>query len=180
MYILLRKWKKNTSFGNENYNCGYENFEFLEISFLWRKVILNWTFSNCILYHLHHTPWWKNSFFFVKYDTKRIFKPKSILFVCLRPVSCVLNVTSVFWLFVFVLCLVCSMLPVSLDCLSSSCVLWQKESLSPNQYSYINVIENRKGKQEWTIQTLVTLGTQDTGRRQTIQRQELELWCWVQ
>ena len=36
--------------------------------------------------------------------------------VCLRPVSCVLNVTSVFGLFVFVLCLVCSMLPVSLDC----------------------------------------------------------------
>ena len=46
-----------------------------------------------------------------------------LLLVCLRPVSCVPNVTSVSGLFVFVLCLVCRMLPVSLACLSSSCVL---------------------------------------------------------
>ena len=62
-------------------------------------------------------------------------------FVCLRPVSCVPNVASFSrlsilhcpsYLFVFVLCLVYPMLPVSLDCpfviapqfcLSSSCVL---------------------------------------------------------
>ena len=42
--------------------------------------------------------------------------------VCLHPVSCVPNVTSISGLFVFILCLVCPMLPVSLACLSSSCV----------------------------------------------------------
>ena len=42
---------------------------------------------------------------------------------CLRPVSCVPNGVSVYELFFFVLCLVCPMLPVSMDCLSSSCVL---------------------------------------------------------
>jgi hypothetical protein len=54
-------------------------------------------------------------------------------FVCLRPVFCVPNVASISGLsildlFVFILCFVCSMLPVSLDCpflicLFSSCVL---------------------------------------------------------
>ena len=44
-------------------------------------------------------------------------------FVCLRPVSCVSNAADVSGLFVFVLCFVCPMLPMSLDCLSSSCVL---------------------------------------------------------
>ena len=43
--------------------------------------------------------------------------------VCLRPVSCVSNAADVSGLFVFVLYLVCPMLPISLDCLSSSCVL---------------------------------------------------------
>jgi hypothetical protein len=43
--------------------------------------------------------------------------------VCLRPVFCVSNVANVSGLFVFVLCLVCTMLPMFLDCLSSSCVL---------------------------------------------------------
>jgi hypothetical protein len=43
--------------------------------------------------------------------------------VCFRPVSYVPNVTCVSGLFVFVLCLMCPMLPVSLDCLFSSCVL---------------------------------------------------------
>ena len=41
----------------------------------------------------------------------------------LRSVSCVPNVASVSGLFDFVLCLVCPMLPVFLDCLTSSCVL---------------------------------------------------------
>ena len=54
-------------------------------------------------------------------------------FVCLHPVFCVPNVASISGLpildlFVFVLCIVCPMLPVSLDCpflicLFSSCVL---------------------------------------------------------
>jgi hypothetical protein len=44
--------------------------------------------------------------------------------VCLRPVSCMSNVDSVSMLFVFVLCLVCPMLTVSLCWLSSSCVLY--------------------------------------------------------
>jgi len=43
--------------------------------------------------------------------------------VFLRPVSCVTNVVSVSGMFVFVLCLVYPMLLVSIDCLSSSCVL---------------------------------------------------------
>ena len=43
--------------------------------------------------------------------------------VCLRPVSCVSNTADVSGLFIFVLCLVCPILPMSLDCLSSSCVL---------------------------------------------------------
>ena len=42
---------------------------------------------------------------------------------CRRPVSCVPNVVSVYGLFFFVLCLVYPILPVSMDCMSSSCVL---------------------------------------------------------
>ena len=49
--------------------------------------------------------------------------------VCLHPVSCVPNVDSVSRLFIFILYLVCPMLTLSLDCLSSSCILctqcWQ-------------------------------------------------------
>ena len=49
--------------------------------------------------------------------------------VCLHPVSCVPNVDSVSRLFVFILYLVYPMLTLSLDCLSSSCILctqcWQ-------------------------------------------------------
>jgi hypothetical protein len=37
-------------------------------------------------------------------------------------------------------------------------------------YYKINVRENRRGNQQWTIQTLVTLGTQDTARRQAKQK----------
>jgi hypothetical protein len=61
-----------------------------------------------------------------------------LCFVCLRHVSCVPNVPNVARLFVFVMCLVYTMFPMSLGCLSSSCVLCTG-----------------------------TLGTQDTWRRQT-------------
>ena len=43
--------------------------------------------------------------------------------VCLHPVSCVPNVDSVSRLFIFILYLVCQMLTLSLECLSSSCKL---------------------------------------------------------
>jgi hypothetical protein len=43
--------------------------------------------------------------------------------VYLHPVSCVPNVDSVSPLFIFILYLVCPMLTVSLDCLSSSCIV---------------------------------------------------------
>ena len=43
--------------------------------------------------------------------------------VCLHPVSCVSNVDSVSRLFIFILYLVCPMLTLSLECLSSSCIL---------------------------------------------------------
>ena len=43
--------------------------------------------------------------------------------VCLHPVSCVPNVDSVSRLFILILYLVCPMLTLSLDCLSSSCIL---------------------------------------------------------
>ena len=43
--------------------------------------------------------------------------------VCLHPVSCVPNVDSVSRLFIFILYLVCPMLALSLECLSSSCIL---------------------------------------------------------
>jgi hypothetical protein len=43
--------------------------------------------------------------------------------VYLRPVPWIPNVASVSGLFIFVLCIECPMLPVSLDCLSLSCVL---------------------------------------------------------
>ena len=43
--------------------------------------------------------------------------------VYLHPVSCVPNVDSVSRLFIFILYLVCPMLTLSLDCLTSSCIL---------------------------------------------------------
>ena len=53
--------------------------------------------------------------------------------VYLHPVSCVPNVDSVSRLFIFILYLVCPMLTLSLDCLSSSCILctqcWQRLSI---------------------------------------------------
>ena len=65
--------------------------------------------------------------------------------VYLHPVSCVPNVDIVSRLFIFILYLVCPMLTVSLDCLSSSCILCTQ------------CWHNRE--------TLSTLGTQDTGWR---------------
>ena len=65
--------------------------------------------------------------------------------VYLHPVSCVPNVDSVSRLFIFILYLVCPMLTLSLECLSSSCILCAQ------------CWHNRE--------TLSTLGTQDTGWR---------------
>ena len=47
----------------------------------------------------------------------------SVSGLCLHPVSCVPSVDSLSGLFVFFLYLVCPVLTVSLDCLSSSCIL---------------------------------------------------------
>jgi hypothetical protein len=66
--------------------------------------------------------------------------------VCLRLMSCVPNVASFSGLFVFTLCLVYPMLPVSLDCLH-----------------LITCVPNNPEK-------LATLGKQDIRWRQTIQR----------
>jgi hypothetical protein len=45
-----------------------------------------------------------------------------------------------------------------------------KQDTERRQAKQINVRENRRGNQEWTIQRkLPTLGTQDTGRRKTKQ-----------
>ena len=63
--------------------------------------------------------------------------------VYLHPVSCVPNFDSVSRLFIFILYLVCPMLTLSLECLSSSCILCAQ------------CWHNRE--------TLSTLGTQDTG-----------------
>jgi hypothetical protein len=68
--------------------------------------------------------------------------------VCLRLMSCVPNVASFSGLFVFALCLVYPMLPVSLDWLSSPYVLFTQCC----QFLWI------------------VFGTQDIRRRQTIQR----------
>jgi hypothetical protein len=48
---------------------------------------------------------------------------RCLCIVYLRPVSCVSSVVGVYGLFIFVLCLVYPVLSVSMDCLSSSCVL---------------------------------------------------------
>jgi hypothetical protein len=86
----------------------------------------------------------------------------SLTFIC--PVSCVPNVISVSVLFIldypfsflqclFVLCLVCPMLPVSLYC--SFLIANNTETLitlGTQDTGQINVRENRRGNQEWTIQ----------------------------
>ena len=66
-------------------------------------------------------------FIFILYLVSQCWQCLSM--VCLHPVSCVPNVDSVSRLFVFILYLVYPMLTLSLDCLSSSCILctqcWQ-------------------------------------------------------
>jgi hypothetical protein len=100
-------------------------------------------------------------------------------------------------LFVFVLCLVFPMLPVSLDCP----FLIASETGNIGYTRHRTKANKTRGNQEWTIQRnwqhrvhktqgedkqnkgqsrmdnpekLATLGTQDTGRRQTKQR-----WCLI-
>jgi hypothetical protein len=118
--------------------------------------------------------------------------------VCRRPVSCVSNTADVSGLFVFVLCLVCPILAMSLDCFSSSCVLcpprWQSlwivfvlclvyPTLTVSLYTWgaqdrgrrqsretVNVGYTRHRTKTNNLETLSTWSTQDTGRRQTIQR----------
>jgi hypothetical protein len=112
---------------------------------------------------------------------------------CLRPVSCVPNVTSVsglssscvlctkcyqcLWI-VFVLCLVYPMLPVSLDCLRPvSCVpnVTSVSGLSSSCFLCTQCYPIQRHGQHWVHktqdednpETLVTLGTQDRGRRQS-------------
>ena len=87
-------------------------------------------------------------FIFILYLVSQCWQCLSM--VCLHPVSCVPNVDSVSQLFVFILYLVYPMLALSLDCLYSSCILCTQ------------CWHNRE--------TLSTLGTQDTGWRQTIER----------
>ena len=86
-------------------------------------------------------------FIFILYLVSQCWQCLSM--VCLHPVSCVPNVDSVSQLFVFILYLVYPMLALSLDCLYSSCILCTQ------------CWHNRE--------TLSTLGTQDTGWRQTIE-----------
>ena len=66
-------------------------------------------------------------FIFILYLVSQCWQCLSM--VCLHPVSCVPNVDSVSRLFIFILYIVCPMLTLSLDCLSSSCILctqcWQ-------------------------------------------------------
>ena len=123
--------------------------------------------------------------------------------VCLHPVSCVPNVDSVSRLFIFILYLVCPMLTLSLECLSSSCILcaqcWHclssvylhPVSCVPNVDSvsrlcqhWVHKIqdEDKQSRDNVNIgytryrmktnnrETLSTLGTQDTGWRQTLER----------
>lgn len=62
-----------------NYNCGYENFEFAEIS---RNAKLTLYLSVFKLYSVSFSLYsmMKRTAFFVKYNTtNEIFKPKSIL-----------------------------------------------------------------------------------------------------
>ena len=66
-------------------------------------------------------------FIFILYLVSQCWQCLSIVY--LHPISCVPNVDSVSRLFIFILYLVCPMLTLSLECLSSSCILctqcWQ-------------------------------------------------------
>jgi hypothetical protein len=80
-------------------------------------------------------------------SSSRILLPQCwqcLSIVFLHPVSCFPNVDSVSRLFVFILYLVCPMLTVSLDCLSSSCILcaqcWQCLSILLCSLTFINCL----------------------------------------
>ena len=90
--------------------------------------------SSCILY----TQCWHN-----RETLSTLGTQDTGSIVYLHPVSCVPNVNIVSRVFIFILYLVCPMLTLSLDCLSSSCILCTQ------------CWHNRE--------TLSTLGTQDTG-----------------
>jgi hypothetical protein len=83
--------------------------------------------------------------------------------IYLHPVSCVPNVGIVSRVFIFILYLVCPMLTLSLDCLSSSCILcsqcWQCLSIV-----YLHLVTRYRMKIN-TRETMSTLGTQETGWR---------------
>ena len=106
--------------------------------------------------------------------------------VYLHPVSCVPNVDIVSRVFIFILYLVCPMLTLSLDCLSSSCILctqcWQRLSIvylqrqcqhwahkiqdeDKHSRDNVNIGHTRYRMKINNRETLSTLGTQDTGWR---------------
>jgi uncharacterized membrane protein len=99
----------------------------------------------------------------------------TLRFLCLRLVSFVPSVTSFsglsildwpFGFFVYVLCLVCPVLQVSLDCL-----LLIDPSVSFGFSSWKQLLEKPKGQSRIdSPEKLVTLGTQDTRRRQRNRR----------
>jgi hypothetical protein len=94
--------------------------------------------------------------------------------VCRRPVTCVSNTADVSGLFVLVLCLVCPILPMALDCLSSSCFLCFQycRCLSEDKQSrdIASIGHTRHRTKTNNPETSAVLDTQDTGRRQAIQR----------
>ena len=106
--------------------------------------------------------------------------------VCLHPVSCVPNVDSFSRLFIFILYLVCPMLTLSLECLSSSCILCAQcwHCLSIVYLHPVSCVPNVDSVSRLFIfilylvypmltvslkinnrETMSTLGTQDTGWR---------------
>jgi hypothetical protein len=84
-----------------------------------------------------------------------------LCFVCLRHVSCVPNVPNVSRLFVFVMCLVYPMFPMSLGCLSSHWVYkTHDEDKQPRDIGNIGYIRHMTKTNN--LETLGTLGTLDT------------------
>ena len=73
--------------------------------------------------------------------------------VCLHPVSCVPNVDSVSRLFIFILYLVCPMLTLSLECLSSSCILCAQcwHCLSSVYFHPVSCVPNVDSVSRWFV-----------------------------